>query len=123
MIRTMLGGKIHRARVTGACIDYIGSVTIDAALMEAARMQENEQVHIVNLENGHRWVTYAIPGGPGDIVLNGGGARLCVPGDILVIMSYVQVPSGVQHEPQIVFVDEQNRPYDPEEAVEHGLCN
>jgi len=109
MTRTMLGGKIHRARVTGGCIDYIGSITIDAVLMAAAGIRENEQVHIVNLNNGERWVTYALPGGPGDIILNGGGARLCVPGDILVIMSYVQVTDGADYAPRLVFVDEKNR--------------
>jgi aspartate 1-decarboxylase len=93
MLRTMLKSKIHRARVTGACIDYQGSVTIDANLMVAADILEYEQVHIYNISNGERFVTYAITGeaGSGEICLNGAAARKVSVNDLIIICSYVSV--------------------------------
>ena len=91
MFRTMLGGKIHRATVTEADLNYVGSITIDQDLLDAAGICVNEKVQIVNNNNGARLETYTIPGerGSGVICLNGAAARLVQKGDIVIIMSYV----------------------------------
>ena len=83
MLRTMLNGKIHRATVTHADLHYVGSITIDADLMDAANLVDGEQVHVVNITNGHRLVTYVLTGerGSGVIGINGAAARLVAPGD------------------------------------------
>ncbi len=103
--------KIHRVRVTAASIDYEGSVTIDERLMEEADILPHEQVHIYDITNGARLVTYAIPGGDGEICINGAAARKIDVDDLVIILSYGGfVPrewSG--HEPRIVTVDEDNR--------------
>lgn len=114
MYRTMMKSKIHRATVTEANLNYIGSITIDESLMEAADLLENEKVQIVNNNNGARLETYVIPGprGSGVICLNGAAARLVQPGDNVIIISYAQmsVEELKTHKPTVVFVDENNRP-------------
>ena len=93
MLVTVLKSKIHCARVTEANLNYMGSVTIDENLIDAAGMLEGEQVHIVNNNNGERFITYIIKGerGSGQICLNGAAARLVQPGDVVIIMSYAQM--------------------------------
>ncbi|MNJ59061.1 aspartate 1-decarboxylase [Paenibacillus bouchesdurhonensis] len=114
MFRTMMKSKIHRATVTEANLNYIGSVTIDEDLMETADLLENEKVQIVNNNNGARLETYVIPGprGSGVICLNGAAARLVQPGDNVIIISYAQMSAEElrSHKPTVVFVDENNRP-------------
>ncbi|MEK5165079.1 aspartate 1-decarboxylase [Paenibacillus sp. FSL R5-0527] len=114
MFRTMMKSKIHRATVTEANLNYVGSITIDEELMEAADILENEKVQIVNNNNGARLETYVIPGphGSGVICLNGAAARLVQPGDNVIIISYAAMsPEEVRsHKPTVVFVDESNRP-------------
>ena len=111
--RTMLRGKIHRATVTEANVDYEGSITIDRDLMDAAGIAEFEQVHVLDVDNGARLTTYAIEGprGSGVICLNGAAARLIDRGDLVIILAYDQVPeSEVQdQEPTLVYVDADNR--------------
>ncbi|SRR5690554_6079147 len=113
MQRVMCKSKIHRATVTGADLNYEGSITIDALLMEAADIREYEQVQVVNLNNGARFETYAIRGEPGsgDIVLNGAAARLAHPGDRVIIISYAGYEESEleDFEPRLVFVDAANR--------------
>jgi aspartate 1-decarboxylase len=93
MLVTVLKSKIHCARVTEANLNYMGSITIDEDLMDAAGMLEGEQVHIVNNNNGERFVTYIIKGdrGAGQICLNGAAARLVQPNDVVIIMAYAQM--------------------------------
>ena len=93
MLLTVLKSKIHCARVTEANLNYMGSITIDEDLMDAAGMLEGEQVHIVNNNNGERFVTYIIKGerGSGQICLNGAAARLVQPDDVVIIMAYAQM--------------------------------
>ncbi len=114
MYRTMMKSKIHRATVTEANLNYIGSITIDESLMEAGDLLENEKVQIVNNNNGARLETYVIPGprGSGVICLNGAAARLVQPGDQVIIISYAQMsPEELRsHKPTVVFVDENNIP-------------
>lgn len=89
----LMTGKLHRARVTNADLSYIGSITIDSELLEKANILPMQEVEIVNISNGNRWTTYALPGTPssGEICPNGGGALLCSQGDILIIFSYAYV--------------------------------
>ncbi|MFH0942245.1 MAG: aspartate 1-decarboxylase [Chloroflexota bacterium] len=110
LMRTMLKSKIHRARVTDANIDYEGSVSIDPVLLEAADILPFEQVHVLDVNNGARFTTYAIAGGPGEICLNGAAARLVNRGDLVIILTYCQVkePDARQHAPKLVYVDENN---------------
>ena len=91
MLRTMCKGKIHRARVTEARMDYTGSITIDRELMQASDIAPYELVHINNMSNAAHWETYAIPGKPGEICLNGPPARLFQPGDQVIILSLAQL--------------------------------
>lgn len=111
-MRTMLKSKIHRATVTDANIDYEGSITIDRKLMEAADIIPYEQVHVLNINNGARFSTYAIEGeaGSGEICLNGAAARLAVRGDLVIILTYTQVPEEAtkNYRPKIVYVDAKN---------------
>jgi aspartate 1-decarboxylase len=113
LYRTMLKAKIHRAVVTGADVNYEGSLTLDSALMEAAGLQEFEQVQVVDVENGARLETYLIAGeaGSGIVQANGAAARLLVPGDHIIIMAFVQASEPLpQHwTPTILQVDEHNR--------------
>lgn len=110
---TMLKAKIHRATVTQAELDYVGSITIDRALMEEAGIREYEQVHVADLNNGSRFVTYAIAGerGSGIVCLNGAAARLVSVGDKVIIMCYCQMPAAEAEgfRPTVVFVDDKNR--------------
>jgi len=113
MYRTLLSGKIHRATVTQADLHYVGSITIDATLMEAADLVEGEQVQVVDIDNGARLVTYAITGDrdSGVIGINGAAAHLVHPGDLVIIMSFRQVlatePGSLT--PRVVHVDRANR--------------
>ena len=109
---TMLKGKIHRAVVKHAELNYVGSITIDPKLMEAAGILEYEQVQIVDVENGNRFETYTIDGEPGSgmICLNGAAARQVQVGDHVIIMAYCQMDAKetADHKPKVVFVDEEN---------------
>jgi aspartate 1-decarboxylase len=113
MQRTVLGGKIHRATVTAADLHYVGSITVDSLLLEAAGMLPYEKVQVVDLNNGNRLETYTIRGekGSGVIQLNGAAAHLVSVGDLVIIMSYVQVDDSVARrwEPLVVLVDRNNR--------------
>lgn len=113
MIIEILKSKIHRARVTQAELNYVGSITIDEDLMDAANIIANEKVQVVNNNNGARFETYVIKGerGSGTICLNGATARLAQVGDVLIIMSYGSLPfeEAKKYEPILVFPDEQNR--------------
>jgi aspartate 1-decarboxylase len=113
MLRLMCKGKIHRATVTEADLNYVGSITIDAGLMREASIQPYEMVQVTSLRNATRWKTYALPApeGTGKICLNGPPAHLFQPGDLVIILSL-----GMMNEeevralkPKVVFVDEQNR--------------
>ena len=90
MHRIMMKSKIHRATITGADLNYVGSITLDPRLMELADILEHEQVHVLDIDNGARFETYVIPGGPGDVILNGAAARLVHPGDKVIVISYAQ---------------------------------
>ncbi|MCC4721988.1 aspartate 1-decarboxylase [Salinicoccus sp. RF5] len=117
MIRTMMNGKIHRAVVTEANLNYVGSITIDPVLLEAANILPNELVQIVNNNNGERLETYVIEGerGSGEICLNGAAARKVQVGDVIIIISYVQVDERELdgYEPKVVIVDQDNNIVDP----------
>ncbi len=110
---TMLKGKIHRAVVTQAELNYVGSITIDTQLMEAAGMLEYEMVQIVDVENGNRFETYTIAGeaGSGMICLNGAAARQVAVGDHIIIMCYAQMTpeEAKEHKPKVVFVNDKNQ--------------
>jgi aspartate 1-decarboxylase len=113
MIIEVLKSKIHRVRVTEAELNYVGSITIDEAIIEAANIIPNEKVQIVNNNNGARFETYVIKGerGSGVICLNGAAARLAQVGDIIIIISYAQMTmeEAKEFEPILVFPDENNR--------------
>ncbi|HVM40837.1 MAG TPA: aspartate 1-decarboxylase [Acidimicrobiia bacterium] len=129
MRRTMMKSKIHRATVTGADLNYVGSITLDPALMELADIREHEQVHVLDIDNGSRFETYAIPGGPGDVILNGAAARLVHPGDRVIVITYAEYEEEELdgHEPRVVFVDSRNRAMDPDshalDVELHGLTS
>ncbi len=112
MNRTLLRSKIHRAVVTSADVDYEGSLTVDAALLEAAGMREFEMAQVVDVENGARLETYLLAGaaGSGIVQPNGAAARLIMPGDHIIIMTFVQVPEPLPANwaPKIVLLDENN---------------
>ena len=113
MTVTMLKGKIHRAVAKQAELNYVGSITVDPELMEAAGIYEYELVQIVDVENGNRFETYTIAGEPGSgmICLNGAAARQVQVGDHVIIMCYCQMsPEEVkEHKPKVVFVDDENK--------------
>ncbi len=113
MLRTFLRAKIHRATVTAADLDYVGSVTIDPELMEAADLDHLEQVDILDVTNGARLTTYALRGTPGsgEIRINGAAAHLVHPGDLVIIAAYAQIDRSelVIHRARIVLVDGDNR--------------
>ena len=113
MFRTMMKSKIHRATVTQADLHYVGSVTVDLDLMEAADLLEGEQVAIVDITNGARLETYVIPGerGSGVIGINGAAAHLVHPGDLVILIAYGQLDEAevAAYDPRVVFVDAQNR--------------
>lgn len=112
MIR-VLKSKIHRVKVTEADLDYVGSITIDEDLMDASGLIENENVDVLNVNNGERFETYVIKGkrGTGQICLNGPAARKVVIGDIVIVVSYalMDFEAAKQHKPTIIFPDAQNR--------------
>ena len=112
MMRIMMKGKIHRARVTDANIDYEGSITIDRKLMEEADILPYEQVQVLNVNNGARFGTYAIEGKPGsgEICVNGAAARLVAKGDIVIILTYCDVNEDEARDfmPKLVYVDAKN---------------
>lgn len=112
-MRQMVTGKIHRATVTGADLNYVGSITVDAKLLEAADILPGERVDVVNVSNGNRLSTYTIPGAPGkgEIVLNGAAAHLVSAGDLVIIMCYgiLDDETARSFAPKVVFVDEKNR--------------
>ena len=112
MFRTMMNGKIHRATVTEANLNYVGSITIDSAILDAVGMVENEKVQIVNNHNGARFETYIISGerGSGTICLNGAAARLVQPGDTVIIISYALMSDEeiAGHQPKIAIMDSDN---------------
>jgi aspartate 1-decarboxylase len=113
MFRTLLKSKIHRVAVTQCELHYEGSCAIDENLLEAANIAENEQIHIWNINNGERFITYAIRGerGTGMISVNGSAARRASVGDLIIIAAFAQVSDDevVTHQPQLVFVDDDNR--------------
>lgn len=113
MFRTMMNGKIHRAVVTEANLNYVGSITIDTDILDAVGMVPNEKVQIVNNNNGARFETYIIPGerGSGVICVNGAAARLVQEGDIVIIISYAMIAEEKipYHEPKVAIMDEKNR--------------
>lgn len=114
MVRTMLKSKIHRATITEANLTYEGSLTIDAQLLEMANILPYEMVYVYNINNGERFETYAIEGEPGSgvICLNGAAARKGMPGDLIIITTFAAFAAQElqDHQPQIVYVDADNRP-------------
>lgn len=114
MLRTMMKSKIHRATVTQADLHYVGSVTVDEDLLDAADILPGELVHIVDVTNGARLETYTIPGerGSGVIGINGAAAHLVHPGDIVILIAYAQCTTEEAREllPSVVFVDADNKP-------------
>ncbi len=114
MRRTMMKSKIHRATVTDANLHYQGSVTIDPELMAAADILENERVDVLDVTNGNRLTTYAIPGAPGrgEVCLNGAAAHLVSRGDLVILVTYADYDDAEArlHRPRVVFVDGANRP-------------
>lgn len=123
MTREMAIGKIHRATVTGADLHYVGSITVDEELLEAANIVPGQKVDIVDVNNGERLATYTIAGerGSGTVQLNGAAARRVSVGDLVIIMAYAQVPESLVRtvKPRVVFVDEANAIV---EAGEHPGC-
>lgn len=124
LFRTVFKSKLHRATVTEACLNYVGSITIDEDLMDAADIIVNERVQVVNNNNGARLETYVIPGkrGSGVICLNGAAARLVQPGDKVIIMTYAMVDNreARQLKPTVVFLDDANKIAEIKQAEEHG---
>jgi aspartate 1-decarboxylase len=109
--RTVLKSKIHRARATMANLQYEGSITIDTTLLDAADILPFEMVHVLDVDTGARLQTYAMPGGPGEICVNGAAARLVQAGDTVIILSYVQAEDAEARalKPRLVYVDGENR--------------
>ena len=108
MNRTMLKSKIHRCRITGSDLNYVGSITVDADLLDAADILEHEQVHVVDVDNGARFETYTIAGarGSGEIKINGAAARLVHTGDTVIVISYASYDEREldRYEPKVVHV-------------------
>lgn len=125
MTLEMLKGKIHRATVVQAELDYVGSITVDEELLEAAGILEYEKVQIVDINNGSRFETYTICGerGSGMICLNGAAARCVSTGDKIIIMAYagVDAKEAKEHKPKVVFVDEKNHISRITSYEKHGL--
>jgi aspartate 1-decarboxylase len=112
MHRIMMKSKIHRATVTGADLNYVGSITLDPRLMELADLMEHEQVHVLDVDNGARFETYVIMGDPGDVIINGAAARLVYTGDTVIVISYAHYDEAElqTYEPVVVHVDAANQP-------------
>ena len=121
MNRTMLKSKIHRGRITGSDLNYVGSITVDADLLEAADILEHEQVHVLDVDNGARFETYTIAGvpGSGEIKINGAAARLVHTGDTVIVVSYASYETAdlETYEPKVVHVDADNRIVTVDDAV------
>lgn len=121
---TMLKGKIHRATVTQAELDYVGSITVDSDLLEAAGILEYEKVQVVDINNGNRLETYTIAGerGSGVICLNGAAARCVCTGDKVIIMAYCNMAQeeAKSHKPRVVFVDGENKIKGISKYEKHG---
>lgn len=121
---TLLKGKIHRATVTEAALDYVGSITIDVSLLEAAHILEYEKVQIVDVNNGNRFETYTIAGerGSGIVCLNGAAARQVQVGDLVIIMAYAQMDENEAkvHKPYVVLTNEKNQIVDTMRYEKHG---
>jgi aspartate 1-decarboxylase len=122
-MRVMLKSKIHRATVTDANLNYEGSITIDRKLMQAADILPYEQMHVVDVNNGNRLVTYAIEGESGEICLNGAAARLVHKGDIVIILAYTNVMENELHDfhPTLVYVDAKNQITAKKSAIDRIL--
>lgn len=124
MLRTVFKSKLHRATVTQACLDYVGSITIDEDLMDAADILINEQVAVVDINNGERLETYAIPGprGSGVICLNGAAARLVQPGDKVIIITYAVVDNqeAKTWKPTVAFLNDANQISELKNEEKHG---
>ena len=124
MFRTVFKSKLHRATVTQACLDYVGSITIDEDLMNAADILINEKVQVVDINNGERLETYAIPGprGSGVICLNGAAARLVQPGDKVIIITYAMLDDREARDwkPTVAFLDADNRIAEMKNEEIHG---
>lgn len=122
MQRHLMKSKIHRATITSADLHYEGSLTVDEDLLDAADLLKYEEVQIVNVNNGARFSTYVIPGprGSGVIQLNGAAARLGMPGDLVIIISYgvFEESEAASYTPSVVFVDGHNRPVRPQLRAE-----
>ncbi|MGN0498979.1 MAG: aspartate 1-decarboxylase [Acutalibacteraceae bacterium] len=122
---TMLKGKIHRAVIKQADLNYVGSITIDTELLDAAGILEYEMVQIVDIDNGNRFETYTIAGeaGSGMICLNGAAARQVSVGDRIIIMCYAQISpeEAKEHKPYVVFVDDDNKIKNISRYEKHGL--
>ena len=118
MRRRMMKSKIHRATVTDANLDYVGSISLDPALMELADIREWEQVAVLDIDNGARFETYAILGGPGEVCLNGAAARLVHRGDKVIVITYAEYDDAELDDfaPRIVHVDATNSVVDEESA-------
>ena len=114
----MMRAKIHRARITRAELDYVGSISLCPTLLESADLRPFEQVHVLDINNGERFVTYAMEGAPGEVCLNGAAARRVGVGDLVIIIAYADVDEAAlaSFEPRIVHVDTENRPVDEELA-------
>ncbi|HHQ48614.1 MAG TPA: aspartate 1-decarboxylase [Acidobacteria bacterium] len=127
MLRTFLRAKIHRATVTAADLDYVGSVTIDADLMEAAGIDHLEQLDILDVTNGARLTTYALRGEPGsgEVQINGAAAHLVHPGDTVILAAYAQIDRSelATHRARIVLVNESNRIVEVREDGPGGIMN
>jgi aspartate 1-decarboxylase len=126
MQRLMFKSKVHRATVTGANVDYEGSLTVDADLLDAADILPHEQIHVWDVTNGTRLVTYALPGprGSGQVCVNGAGAHLIKPGDLVIVATYTLMTGrkAKKYVPTVVFVDANNkiREADAAEVVQAG---
>ena len=119
MQRSMMKSKIHRATITGANVGYVGSITLDRELMEMADIREFEQVAVLDIDNGARFETYAMEGGPGDVIINGAAARLVQPGDRVIVITYATYDEAelANYAPAIVHVDDCNTQISEAEAV------
>lgn len=124
MLLNMLKGKIHRATIVQAELDYVGSITIDTEIMEAAGIMEYEKVQVVDVNNGQRFETYTIAGEPGSgmICVNGAAARCVQKGDKVIIMCYVQMTpeEAKEHKPKVVFVKDDNSIHQVTRYEKHG---
>ncbi len=125
MYRTLLAAKIHSCTITDANLQYMGSISIDELLLTAVGIMPYEQVHVVNVNNGERFITYAIAAAPGSgsIALNGAAARLGVKGDKLIIMTYFQFSEAEakSYQPKLVMVDDLNRISEIKSYISTGL--